>query len=259
MQSKLELAVTYHQAGLADESEQVLKRLVAASPDQNKVNPLIYYYLGYIAGERHHAGEASKYFRLAAQMPPDYVFPFRLETIKVLEAAMQANPADARAPYYLGNLLYDRQPEAAIKMWEKSAAMDGSFALVWRNLAQGYQQAENDTAKAIAAMEKAAQLDRSNARFLYENDMLCEAGNVSPQKRLASFESDPSVATKRSDAMLQEAKVDLLVGRYDQAIELLKTHEFHNWEGYGEIHDVYMDAMCCVVRRNSRQGSTRRP
>ena len=89
--------------------------------------------------------EASKYFRLAAQMPPDYVFPFRLETIKVLESAMRANPADARAPFYLGNLLYDRQPPTAIKLWEKSAAMDSSFALVYRNLAQGYQQAENDT------------------------------------------------------------------------------------------------------------------
>ena len=43
-------------------------------------------------------------------MPPNYVFPFRLEEVKVLQAAMQANPADARAPYYLGNLLYDRQP-----------------------------------------------------------------------------------------------------------------------------------------------------
>jgi tetratricopeptide (TPR) repeat protein len=43
--------------------------------------------------------------------------------------------------------------------------------------------------------------------------------------------------------MMQEAKVDLLVGRYDQAIQLLKTHHFHNWEGYGEIHDVYADAL----------------
>jgi tetratricopeptide (TPR) repeat protein len=42
--------------------------------------------------------------------------------------------------------------------------------------------------------------------------------------------------------MMQEAKIYLLLGRYDQAIQLLKTHRFHNWEGYGDIHDVYMDA-----------------
>jgi tetratricopeptide (TPR) repeat protein len=176
-------------------------------------------------------------------MPSDYVFPFRVETVKVLEAAMQANPGDARAPYYLGNLLYDRQPAAAIKMWEKSAAMDSSFALVQRNLAQAYQQAANDTAKAITTMEKAVRLDPNDARFLYELDALYEAGNVSPQKRAASFEAHSAVAAKRSDTLMQEAKVYALVGRYDQAIQLLKTHRFHNWEGYGDIHDTYMDAL----------------
>jgi tetratricopeptide (TPR) repeat protein len=241
-QSNLELAVGYCQAGLADEAQQVLKQLVVTSPDQNRVNPLVYYYLGYLAVQRRDAGAASQYFHLAAQMPPDYVFPLRLETVKVLEAAMRANPTDARAPYYLGNLLYDRQPAAAITMWEKSAAIDGSFGLVWRNLAQAYDQAEHNTTKAISAMEKAVGLDKSNARFLYELDTLYESGNTSPEKRFALFESNPSVATKRSDAMTQEAKVYLLLGRYDQASQLLKTHRFHNWEGYGDIHDVYMDA-----------------
>ena len=246
VQANLELAADYSEAGLGSEAEQVLKQLVEASPDQNKVNPLIYYDLGYLAAQAHQTGEASKYFRLAAQMPPDYVFPFRLEMVKVLDAAMQANPRDARAPYYLGNLLYDRQPEAAIKMWEKSAAIDGSFALVHRNLAQAYEQARNDTPKAIASMEEAVQLDSSNARLRFELDVLDEAGNVSPQKRLASFESNPALAAKRSDALTQEAKVFLLVGRYDQALQLLTTHRFHNWEGYGDVHDVYMDA--CLLR-----------
>jgi len=242
VQSYLELAMDYAQAGLADDSEQVLKGLVAASPDANQVHPLVYYNLGYLSAQRRQPGEASRYFQLAAQPSPDYVFPFRLEEVKVLQAAMQENPADARAPYYLGNLLYDRQPAAAIKMWEKSAAMDSSFALMYRNLAQAYDQADNDTAKAIPAMEKAVQLDRNNARFLYELDMLYEAGDVPPQKRSASFAANPAVAAQRSDAMMQEAKIDLLLGRCDQAIQLLETHHFHNWEGYGEIHDVYADA-----------------
>ena len=62
--------------------------------------------------------------------------------------------------------------------------MDSSFALVYRNLAQAYEQAENDTAKAITAMEKAVQLDRNNARFLYELDMLYEAGTCRRRRAL---------------------------------------------------------------------------
>jgi tetratricopeptide (TPR) repeat protein len=254
LQSNLELAADYYDAGLTTESQEVLKRLLASSPDRNRVNPLIYYYLGFLATQSQQPEEASKYFHLAAQMVPDYVFPFRLEEIKVFKAAMQANPADARAPYYLGDLLYDLQPSAAIKMWEKSAALDSSFALVRRNLALGYRQAENDMSKAIATMEKAVALDKNNARFLYELDMLYEAGNVSPEKRLASFEANSLVAAKRSDALMQEAKVYLLVGRYDQAIQLLKSHRFHNWEGDGQIHDTYMDACLLQGEKEFRAG-----
>ena len=254
VQSNLELAVDYSKAGLAAEAEQVLKRLVAASPDQNKVNPLVYYFLGYLAGRSRQPGEASKYFRLAGQMPSDYAFPFRLEIVKVLEAAMGANPADVRAPYYLGNLLYDCQPATAIKMWEKSAAMDGSFALGYRNLALAYDQAEKDTAKAIPTMERAVGLDGDNSRFLYELDKLYEAGNVPPRKRLASFEAHASAVGRRSDTLMQEIKVDVLVGRYDQAIQLLTTHEFHNWEGESAIYDVCMDAHLLRGQEKFREG-----
>jgi len=254
VQSYLELAADYEEAGLAGDSEQVLKNLVAASPEANRVNPLVYYHLGYLAAQRHQMEGAASYYNLATQMPTDYVFPFRLEEVKVLEAAMQANPSDARAPYYLGNLLYDRQPAAAVKLWERAAALDGSFALVYRNLAQAYQQTENNTAKAIAAMEKAVQLDRNDARFLYELDALYEAGNEVPQKRATSFAANSAVAAKRSDALMQEAKVDLLLGRYDHAVELLNTHRFHNWEGYGEIHDVYADALVLRGEGKSQAG-----
>jgi lipopolysaccharide biosynthesis regulator YciM len=61
-------------------------------------------------------------FQAAAALPPDYCFPSRLEEIAILESAMRANPKDAKAPYYLGNLFYDRRRhEEAIKLWEKSA------------------------------------------------------------------------------------------------------------------------------------------
>jgi tetratricopeptide (TPR) repeat protein len=254
VQPNLELATDYYEAGLGSEAQQVLKQLTAASPDQNRVNPLIYYELGYLAMQSGQPGEAARYFHLAAQMPTDYVFPFRLEEVKVLEAAMQANPGDARAPYYLGNLLYDRQPDVAIKEWEKSAAIDSSFSLVHRNLALGYEQSQNDTPKAIASMERAVGLDPNNARLRFELDFLYEAENVSPQKRLASFESNPALAAQRSDAMTQEAKVYLLVGRYEQALQLLKTHRFHNWEGYGDVHDVYVDACLLAGERELHAG-----
>ena len=42
-------------------------------------------------------------------MPPDYCFPARLEEIESWKPRWHCSRKDARAPYYLGNLLYDRR------------------------------------------------------------------------------------------------------------------------------------------------------
>jgi tetratricopeptide (TPR) repeat protein len=255
LQSNMWLALDYYHAGLTGESEAVIKRQVAASPDPASVNPLLYYYLGYLAQQRKQAGEASRNFHLARQMPSAYVFPFRVETVKVLEAAMKAEPGNARTPYYLGNNLYFlQQHSAAVRMWTKSADLDSSFAPAWRNLAFAYEHAEKNAAKAIAAMEKAVDLEKSNAYYRYELDVLYEEGNVPPQRRLASLEADQAGVARRSDALAQEIRVNVLLGRYDRAIRLLKSHEFHNWEGQGDIHDAYMNAYLLKGNRDFRAG-----
>lgn len=255
LQTTLELALDYTNAGMISEATGILKNTLAAEPDPHKINPLIYYYLGYLSVIGNDAGEASRYFQGAAQMPTEYVFPFRLEEIRILETAMRSNPADTRAPYYLGNLLYNlQQPDAAIHAWEKAAGMDPSFAMVRRNLALAYQQARNDIDRAIATMEVAVALDKSNARFLYELDSLYEAGNVAPAKRLATFETNPSMAAKRSDTLARMANVYLLNDRDSEALEILKTNHFHTWEGEEETRDVYMNACLLQGEKEFRSG-----
>ena len=51
-------------------------------------------------------------------MPVDYVFPYMMETVPVLKKALEYNPQDSKPYYYLGNILYDNQPEKAIEDWE---------------------------------------------------------------------------------------------------------------------------------------------
>ena len=69
---------------------------------------MIYYYLGWclVQGELPGTGQV---FAQAAEMCPDYCFPNRLEAILALQCAMEQNPHDAKAPYYLGNLYYDKR------------------------------------------------------------------------------------------------------------------------------------------------------
>ncbi len=242
VQSCLEMAVDYGNCGLWDEAIQCLHLLVDSKGKEQCTHAMVYYYLGYFCQKKGNTNKASKYYHMASEMPPDYCFPFRLETIDVLNSAMNNNPSDALAPYYLGNLLYDNQPERAIKEWEKSKDMDDSFATVHRNLGLVYARTENNVPKAIAGLEKAVACDKKDPRVYYELDLLYEAGGVLPQERLKLLEDNHRTIIKRDDALSREIVLCVLLQQYDRAIELLAGRHFHTWEGGGQIHNVYVDA-----------------
>jgi tetratricopeptide (TPR) repeat protein len=237
----LELAVDYGNCGLYDEAILVLTRYVE-SADKPKTHPLACYYLGYYSAQKGDETKATEYYRMAALMSAEYCFPFQLECVDVLHDAMNRNPQDARAAYYLGNLLYDLQPERAVTLWEQSRQIDAKFATVHRNLGFAYARVQKDNGKAIASLEQAIACDARDPKFYAELDALYEAGNVDPQKRLALLEKNHAVVAQRDDGLLREITLHMLAGDYDRAIGLFEGHHFRLWEGEGGLHDIYADA-----------------
>ena len=229
----LETAADYGSAGLWQEGAAVLTKLVDATTDKSRISPLAYYYLGDFAERLGDTDKAAEYRRLATEMSPDYVFPFQWEAIQVLRRAIELNPRDARAPYYLGNLLYDWQPEEAVKLWEQSAALDPSFAIVHRNLAVAYlhQHPAADNVKAIAQLEQAVSCPVKYAMHYKELDELYAAAGAAPEKRLALLEQNHAIVLKRDDALSREIGLLVFFGKYDQAIQLLTGRKFSVWEG----------------------------
>ena len=109
--------------------------------------------------------DAAAEFRRAADMPPDYCFPARLEEIEILETAMAKQPEDARAPYYLGNLLYDRRRyEDAIAAWRRAAQLGPAFSTVHRNLGLAEFNVLGRPERALACYRRAFEADLSDAR-----------------------------------------------------------------------------------------------
>ncbi|MFC1614851.1 DUF5107 domain-containing protein, partial [Gemmatimonadota bacterium] len=258
VQSYLELAVDYGNCGLWDEAIEVLSRAAVECAKGKSVLPMVYYYLGYYHEMNGEQKEASKFYRLGGQMPADYCFPFRLESIEVLSRAMQHDPTDASAPYYLGNLLYDSQPEKAIKQWEKARSLDDKFYLVHRNLGLAYAQTHGDLDGAVAGMEKAIALNRTDPKLLSEMDILYEAGGRSDEKRLKLLESNYETVIKRDDVFTQLLKLYLLLGRYDKVIDDLGKHHFRLWEhSKRTIRNVYIDAY--LLRGNKRLNEKKYP
>src|SRR5262249_9205053 len=151
-----------------------LTLMVETAPDKARISPLVYYYLGHFVERLGSAADAARFRKAAATASPDYVFPFQWEAIHVLRRAMEAEPNDARAPYYLGNLLFDWQPEEATRLWKRSEKLDASWPLVHRNLAVAYSHARptNDLAKAVSELEAAVALPQKYAMHFTELDEL---------------------------------------------------------------------------------------
>jgi len=240
VQTSLELSLEYGNTGQYDEALDILARLI----DQRAVQPLLYYYSGYFAEQKGDAVKAGQFYAQAVQMPPDYVFPYRLEEVTILKAAMKHNPQDAMAPYYLGNLLYEFQPAEAIKFWEISRSLGGNLATLHRNLGYGYDLIEKNIPKALASYEKAIAADPKDTRIIYEFDALHEKAQTDPAKRLAFLEKnhDTMASSTYWLPLENEAKLHVQLGHYDKTIEIAKSFHFRRWEGGANVHAAYVDA-----------------
>lgn len=235
----LEIVADYVNGGFPDDALNVL-RATTCEPEKGwrPAEPLVYYW----------ARQLSRSF----DYPPlvdthRCVFPFQHELIPVLAAfGRSREKPDARASYLLGCLLYDHQPENAIKAWETSREYDDKVALTHRNLALAYAQHEKDIAKAIASLERAVELDPTEPRFFYELDVQYEAGGTPVAKRLEMLTRHHDTVAKRDDALTREIVLLTVAGQPERALELLRGRHFRNWEGSSQIHNVYVDA--CLAR-----------
>ncbi len=249
----LETATDYSSCGLYEEAVGVMQRL-ANEDKKADFHPLLQYGLGYFFHQLGKPADAREHLLRAAALPLDYCFPFRLESIPILRWAARENPQDARAHYYLGNLLFDRQPDAAVAEWEKSVGLDDSLASAHRNLGIAYSRLKNDLPRAVGCLETAVARDPLDARLFMELDQLYDLADIAPQKRLAVLTRNHPVVAKRDDALTREILLLVEVGDCDRAIELLEGHHFHVWEGGGEIHGLYVDAHLLRGQKAMSQG-----
>lgn len=228
-----EVAAGYLRSGLWKDGETVLSQLTNETADKTEISPLVYYYLGYFAEQQGNFTKANDYRRQAGLQPLDYVFPFQYEAIDILRSAIKANPKDARAPYYLGNLLYDWQPEEATTLWEKSAKLDPNAPITWRNLAIAYshQDGEDTKSKAISCLEKAVNLPNPYPTHFSELDELYKSEGVSAEKRLAVLEKNVEAVMKKDEAIGALVNLKIFAGKVDEAISILKSRIFSIWEG----------------------------
>ena len=234
------VALDYIAAGMYAEAVQMLEEgIKLSSPLSSRrgvggevcsTTPMTFYYMGWalnLAGK-----DTKSVFEKAASHAPEYCFPNRLEAIMALECAQTVNPTNAKAPYYLGNLWYDkRQYKEAISCWEKSAEIDDKFPTVLRNLSLAYFNKLNQEEKALVILEKAFALDTTDARILMELDQLYKRICRPHAERLAFLDKHFSLVEQRDDVYLEYATLCNQVGNYERAKNFIDSRQFHPWEG----------------------------
>ena len=247
-QTALDLAHDYARAGLftqavlvlcgsvATEADQLIaemKSMQSSLPTQSLgANVLVQYALGWLMEKSGETKAARRSFQTASLLPPDYCFPSRLEEVAIFQAAMHSNPRDARAPYYLGNLLYDRRRyDEAIALWEKSAKLDAGISVVWRNLGIGYFNIRQQPVKARLAYDQAFRANPGDARLLYERDQLWKRLGEKPAKRLRELEKHLELVQQRDDLSVELCALYNQTGRSAKALALVGSRKFQPWEG----------------------------
>lgn len=245
----VDISLDYAHAGLWHEAINLLERAPSA-------DPMVRYLLGWthwLAGDHEGAVQA---FQAAASLPPDYCFPNRLESVPALQAAMQLNPDDARAPYYLGNFWYaHRRHEEAIACWERARSLDDNLPTVHRNLGLAYFNVLHDPERAIHEYERAFALDATDARVFLELDQLHKKLNRPPNERLAQLEAHADLVARRDDLSLEQIMLLNRLGRPDEALERLMPRRFHPWEGgEGKTTGQYVTSLVEIAKRSIGRG-----
>ena len=231
-----EIALDYCAAGCWREA----LALWSIAVNNDITTPMTYYYIGWCMAQEG-KDDVDLPFRLAKAQSPDYCFPNRLEAILALQYATKHYADDARAPYFLGCLYYDkRQYDTAVAYWEESAKRDDTYPLVWRNLALAYLNKRQDEDKAVEYMERAFKLDTTDARILMELDQLYKRLHRPHEERLNFLLQYPDLIARRDDLILEEATLLNLTGRYEEAKRIIDSHQFHPWEGgEGKVSGQY--------------------
>lgn len=257
-QARLDVAIDLLRSGLYSEAKSLLETADLSARDGSV--PMILYTLGYTSSRLGDAAHAQAMYAEAAAASPDYCFPSRLEELVVLEAALRRNPDDARGHHYIGNWLVDRRRhEEAIAHWERSAALDASYSVVWRNLGIAYFNVHNDAAKARSSFERAVQANPKDARLRYERDQLYKRIGVSAASRLAELEASPELVMQRDDLTVELADLYNQTGQPHSAAALFRDRRFQPWEGgEGAVLGQYVRTQLALGRHAIEAGDGKR-
>jgi tetratricopeptide (TPR) repeat protein len=240
----LELACSYANAGLSGEADDLLSRF-ASTRKEAELHPMVNYLRGYFKELQGDSAAAAKFYAAGSRGPAVYTNPHRLEEKSALEFALKANPGDARAHLYLGNLLYALgQQGEGLAHWKKAVQLEDRLSLAWRNVGYGEIRVNKNAPASLAAYRKAMELDPRDGRALLEMHEGTERMKTPLPEQLALLTKYPEAVASRDDLTARLLDLQLEEGseaNLRKVESVLTTRHFHSWEGSYGIHESWVE------------------
>jgi tetratricopeptide (TPR) repeat protein len=224
----LELALEYVNQQQNDEAVQVL--------EQSPSYPTVYYWLAYLY--RNSLPEKSAQFlKQAEAISPFLVFPYRLETIPVLQWARTKSPS-WKTDYYLGLIFWNiQQTEKAKELFSKCGETP-DYAIFYITRGILFQEDKSKYADVENDFKQAQKLDPKEWRtWFYLSKFYENTGNFSKQLETTKqmyllFPDNPVVGITHAKALLS-------TGNYQECLKVLAKVNILPQEGAQEGHDIY--------------------
>ncbi|NIO47960.1 MAG: DUF5107 domain-containing protein [Candidatus Aminicenantes bacterium] len=234
----LEAAVDYSEMNLTDDAIRVLE--IYGENANARDYPILYYYLGFFNDKLGREEEAAAYFKKGATCSPDYVFPFRVETENVLKLAIEYNPSDWKAHYYLGNLLVAKlRWEEGLEYFKNAAGFSPEFSVLYRNLGEIYWKKFKDYERARAMYKKAVSFALDDYRlYVALDELYALAKEHSARAKL--YRDAPRSVKKNFNYLLKRAQYYVDTRQYAKAFKILKSNTFLPWEGWTGAREIFV-------------------
>jgi tetratricopeptide (TPR) repeat protein len=242
----LELAVEYVNLGLENEAAKVL--------GQSPPYPVIYYWLAYLSRNAS-AEKSNNYLEKALEMSPHLVFPHRLETIPVLNWAIEKNQS-WKSKYYLGLLFWHiLKTDKAAELFEQCGDIPDyapfyiARGRLFLNIQTEYCHPCNDFSTAVKLDPGEWRCWHYLITFLQSTGAFKEELDNSV-KAYERFPANPVIGTDYAKALLNS-------GKFSECINVLEKVKILPQEGAHEGHDIFELANLSLAAGRIEQGKYR--
>ena len=133
----------------------------------------------------------------------------------------------------------------------KALKLDDRNPTAHRNLGLALINKRGDSERALHHYERAFALDTTDARILFELDQLYVKIGMTPAARLAFLQQHQSCVDQRDDLTIEVAKLHNLLGRPQDALDIIMSRVFHPWEGgEGKVIGQYVASLIQMARQH---------